>query len=99
MEGNPDAHSQVFLPCYVAELLDKGFVARSSEAYRLGPLGEPAREESRGGVVAEGVARVGGNGYGDAQPGFLGELLQAVIPLGHHARLRTAQYIKVVYQA
>ena len=87
MQGDANADRQVLLAGDVAELLDQRRVAGRGQPDRLGPLREGAR------VIAPvrelRVKAWRGSEemrHRDAQAGALGQLLQAVVPLGRQAR-------------
>jgi hypothetical protein len=80
------ADGEVLLAHDVGEPGDQCRVAEGGQAERLGPPGEQPGQLGRAGVRRAGVPRIRGHRDRDAQPGTGGQVLEAVVPLGHPRR-------------
>ena len=75
-----DADGAILLARDLAEAAHELLVARRGEPDRLRPLREAATRPAHNRVLVERVARIGRDRDRDAEPGRLGEPLQAVVP-------------------
>lgn len=98
VQGEADADREVLLTHDVGVAAHEFLVVDGGQAGGFRPQGEPLGVHARRGIVDEPVAGVRGDGHRDPEARRGGQVLKAVVPLGHAARGRRPEQVEVAHQ-